>query len=85
MARTKECAGKRPGDPQLPLYTVTQKSEVAALTFARLRRGKEFWFEGLVRNDDCLPGINAFDFSTSTRVFTDNDGIFPAWEGLQEN
>ncbi len=48
----------RPNDPQLPLYAVTSKQEVAAIAFASLKRGK-LGFVGQAEANDILPGIKA--------------------------
>jgi ATP-dependent helicase/nuclease subunit B len=45
-----------PNDPQLPLYAITSKQEVAAIAFASLKRGK-LGFVGQADADDILPGI----------------------------
>lgn len=45
-----------PNDPQLPLYAVTSKQEVAAIAFASLKRGK-LGFTGQADGEDILPGI----------------------------
>jgi ATP-dependent helicase/nuclease subunit B len=47
-----------PKDPQLPLYAVTSKREVAAIAFANLKRGK-LGFSGQVNGEDILPGIKS--------------------------
>ncbi|MXW48900.1 MAG: hypothetical protein F4Z84_01475, partial [Gammaproteobacteria bacterium] len=40
-------AGDRPDEPQMPLYAVTHPEPVAAVAFARLKRGSDFGFAGL--------------------------------------
>ena len=52
--------GARPDEPQLPLYAVTYPAAVAALTFARLRRGDKFGFEGLAADAGLLPDTAEF-------------------------
>ena len=47
-----------PNDPQLPLYAITSKQEVAAIAFASLKRGK-LGFVGQADADDILPGIKS--------------------------
>ena len=53
-------AGARPDEPQLPLYAVTHRQPVAALTFARLKRGDKFGFEGLAAVAGLLPDTPEF-------------------------
>jgi ATP-dependent helicase/nuclease subunit B len=45
-----------PNDPQLPLYAVTSKQEVAAIAFGSLKRGK-LGFVGQADGDEILPKI----------------------------
>jgi ATP-dependent helicase/nuclease subunit B len=47
---------EHPNDPQLPLYAITSKQQVAAIAFASLKRGK-LGFVGQAAADDILPGI----------------------------
>ena len=49
-------AGDRPDEPQMPLYSVTHDEAVAAVAFARLKRGKDFGFAGLAESAGILPG-----------------------------
>lgn len=46
----------RPPDPQLPLYAITTEGDVAAIVYARIKRG-ENRFEGLGAEEDLLPAI----------------------------
>ena len=77
--------GARPREPQLPLYAVTCSEPLAALAFARLRRGKGFGFEGLAAAAEILPGIPAFERDKRANrlsVSTDADGATPGWGEL---
>lgn len=57
LATVGDWLGERPVEPQLPLYTLGRRgSELAAVAFARVRRG-ESAFVGLGRNSDLLPGV----------------------------
>lgn len=47
---------ENPNDPQLPLYAITSKQEVAAIAYASLKRGK-LGFVGQADSDDILPGV----------------------------
>lgn len=72
--------GERPDDPQLPLYAVTREAQVAGVAFARLKRGRGFGYQGLVRDADILPGMEI----AATRIaaqFVDA-GQTPSWEAL---
>ncbi len=46
----------RPDEPQLPLYAVTNADKLAALAFARIKRG-ESGFIGLADGNGVIPGI----------------------------
>jgi probable DNA repair protein len=54
----KQWEGPRPDDPQLPLYAVTAREELAAVVFAKLRPG-EMRFMGYSRNPNVVPQVNA--------------------------
>jgi RecB family exonuclease len=56
--RKKDWESDRPNDPQLPLYAITSKQEVAAIAFASLKRG-DLCFVGQADADDLLPGVQA--------------------------
>ena len=82
--------GDRPDEPQLPLYAVTHPEPVAAVTFARLKRGKGFGFAGLAESEDVLPDTGAFDQDRrATRFVADRDAqtgaMPPSWEGVFDN
>jgi RecB family exonuclease len=46
----------RPDDPQLPLYAVSAKEDIAAVAFAKVRPG-EMRFMGFSRDDKALPKV----------------------------
>ena len=80
-------AGDRPDEPQLPLYAVTHPEPVAAVTFARLKRGRDFGFAGLAESEHILPDTRAFDQDRRAKKFVpDRDAqtgaIPPSWEGM---
>jgi len=80
-AGTGDWLGERPDDPQLPLYAVTREADVAAVAFARLKRGKGFGYQGLARAAGILPDTPEF---AATRVAGQlTDGVEAAsWEAL---
>ena len=90
-------AGERPDEPQLPLYAVTHPKPVAALTFARLKRGEKFGFEGLSADDGLLPDTREFTQDKRARkvlaelkTLTDKDtpewtDLFDYWRAVLEN
>jgi probable DNA repair protein len=54
----KDWEPPRPDDPQLPLYAVAAPEELAAVAFAKLRRGA-MRFSGFGRTRDLLPNVRA--------------------------
>ena len=59
-ASSSEWLQERPGDPQLPLYAITTQGHVAALVFARIKRG-ECKFDGFAENETLLPPVKTLD------------------------
>jgi probable DNA repair protein len=48
--------GERPDDPQLPLYVVNAKEDIAAVAFAKLKTG-EMRYMGFSEQKDVIPGV----------------------------
>jgi ATP-dependent helicase/nuclease subunit B len=78
-AGVKDWLGERPDDPQLPLYAASREGKVAAIGFAVLRRGREFGYRGLARDEGILPATPAF---TATHPARQPAGGAPAWDDL---
>ena len=83
-------AGDRPDEPQMPLYAVTHPEPVAAVAFARLKRGSDFGFAGLAESGDILPGTAAFDQDRRAQRFIPDrearpGAIPPSWEEMFDN
>lgn len=55
-ASLRQWEAPRPDDPQLPLYAVAAREELAAVAFARLRPG-DMRFIGLSRDEKLVPGL----------------------------
>ena len=80
-AGTGDWLGERPDDPQLPLYAVTREADVAAVAFARLKRGPGFGYRGLARAAGILPDTP--DFAATRLAGQLADGAEGAsWEVL---
>ena len=89
-ATVTDWAGDRPDEPQMPLYSVTHGEAVAAVAFARLKRGKDFGFAGLAESEGILPGVKAFEQDRrATRFILQRDkqaaDTAPDWAGLLDN
>ena len=52
--------GERPEEPQLPLYSMVIKDDVAAVAFAQVKAG-EMAFKGVAEEKDLLPKVNSFE------------------------
>jgi len=48
--------GERPNDPQLPLYSVVEGGEIAAVLFGQVRVG-DLAYKGVVQQADMIPGL----------------------------
>ena len=51
-----EWQGERPDDPQLPLYALSAKEDIAAVAFAKLKTG-EMRYMGFSREKDAIPKV----------------------------
>jgi probable DNA repair protein len=55
-AHSSDWLGDRPDDPQLPLYSLlTERNQLEALLFGRVRPGSEMKWQGLAANQTILP------------------------------
>ncbi len=75
LAYTHGWLGERPDEPQLPLYAVSNETEVAGLTFVQLR-AREVAFKGLTRDAQVLPDVTAL---AENKNFA---AQYAAWPGL---
>lgn len=57
-ATPRDWLDERPDDPQLPLYAIAAKEDIAGVAFARIKTG-EMRFMGLAREDALLPQVKA--------------------------
>jgi len=80
-AGVNEWLGERPDDPQLPLYAATRDADIAAIGFAVLKRGPDFGYRGLARDEDVLPDTPAFADSRQAKQLAVADAL-PAWTAL---
>ena len=77
-ASPKEWEPPRPDDPQLPIYAVTAKEEIAGVAFASLRPGK-LRFMGFSRDRNALPGVQqAKDWKAMLRGWQRETGALGA-------
>jgi len=55
-ATPRDWLGERPDEPQLPLYAIAAKEDIAGVAFARIKTG-EMRYMGLTREADLLPQV----------------------------
>ena len=71
--------GDRPDEPQLPLYAITSKGDIAAVVFAKLKRGQSA-FIGVAQEADLLPGISTIDgMGRAAGAIPDWHTLFDGW------
>jgi RecB family exonuclease len=56
MPTPNDWIGERPDDPQLPLYALNAKEDIAAVTFAKLKTG-EMRYMGFSNRKDLIPDV----------------------------
>ncbi len=76
--------GDRPDEPQLPLYATHAQGDVAAVVFARVRRGQCSW-EGRARDGDIIPPIKSFKESPEACEHGDWQALLEEWRSILEN
>ncbi|MEK6211796.1 MAG: PD-(D/E)XK nuclease family protein [Pseudomonadota bacterium] len=65
----KDWLGERPEEPQLPVYAVNAKEDVAAVAFAKLKTG-DLRFSGYAREKGLLPKVE---------LYRDWEGLIVGW------
>ncbi|MCH7695082.1 MAG: PD-(D/E)XK nuclease family protein [Proteobacteria bacterium] len=78
-ARLAAWFGERPDEPQLPLYAVTNEGQIAAIVFARLKRG-ECSYVGLANGEDIIPGVSSWQDSRYNRDSTKWELLLAQWD-----
>ena len=78
-SRAAAWLGDRPDEPQLPLYAITSKGDIAAVVFARLKRGQSA-FIGVAQEADLLPGVTTIDgMGRAAGAIPDWHALFEGW------
>ena len=84
MASTNGWLGERPDEPQLPLYTVSNETDVAGLTFVQLR-AREVAFKGLTRDAQVLPEVAALaDNKNFSAQYAAWPALLASWRAVLE-
>ncbi len=79
----KQWFNERPGDPQLPLYSMVIEGDVAAVAFAQVR-ANEMAFKGVAEESGLLPGVRSFEEIRYTEKETWNE-VLDEWKQTMEN
>jgi ATP-dependent helicase/nuclease subunit B len=74
---------ERPDDPQLPLYAITSKSELAAIVFAKVRRG-ESMFVGVADGEGIVPAVKPFAETRYADELENWQGLLAGWHQNME-
>ena len=86
-ARVAAWLGRRPDEPQLPMYALASGEDIAAVVFAQVRVGQHA-FKGLARIEGLVPGTTTITNSRSgdAKACADWAGLLRGWrrelEGL---
>ncbi len=80
QAKAGQWFAERMEEPQLPLYASVASADVAAITFAQIRRGGARYI-GLSKDADTLPGTKAFMQTKYATGYDHWDGLLNAWRG----
>jgi ATP-dependent helicase/nuclease subunit B len=72
---------ERPDDPQLPLYAITSKTDLAAIVFAKMKRG-ESTFIGVADEEGLFPGVKNFTDTSYTDEFENWIGLMTSWNEI---
>jgi probable DNA repair protein len=78
--KTASWLGKRPDEPQLPLYALSQP-DVVAVAFGQVRTG-QMRFRGLSRDEDALPDVTQVtdDQSRAAKQYRDWEELVAMWK-----
>ena len=80
VASVASWLGDRPDEPQLPLYYRTADTEISALAFAGLKRGKSFGFEGVSAIEGLLPDVMPIENRKGQTTYASWDELTKNWE-----
>ena len=74
----------RPEDPQLPLYAITTKAALAAILFARIRRG-ESMFVGVADGEGIAPAVKNYEDTPYLDEHGNWSDLLEAWSEVMSN
>lgn len=74
----------RPGEPQLPIYSLFCPESVAGVYFGLVRKG-QCSFAGLGHHSDVMPGVKGFDENRLSRDYDSWENLLEAWNRSLEN
>lgn len=70
---------ERPDEPQLPLYAITSREELAAIVFAKVKRG-ESMFVGVADGEDIIPAVRPFAQTRHAQALENWQGLLGGWK-----
>ena len=71
----------RPDDPQLPLYAITSEKDIAAIVFAKMKRG-ESTFTGVADEEGLFPGVKNFADTSYITEFKNWSALKTSWNEI---
>jgi probable DNA repair protein len=83
QASARDWLGQRPEEPQLPIYAIELRSDVAAVSFVTLRP-ERVAFEGLARSTGLLPGVDEVEASKVKNEIPDWTALLESWRSMRD-
>jgi len=79
VCRTSDWMGKRPEEPQIPMYALGRGEDIAAVAFAVVKTG-DSRFRGVSRVPKLLPNVLTIDKDrTGKRLYANWDALLASW------
>lgn len=83
QVRASQWFGKRPDEPQLPLYSLAVDGEVAGLLFAQVKAG-DMGFRGVVENETLVAGVKPWEKLREAREAGSWPEVLLGWRAIME-
>ncbi len=76
--------GERPDEPQLPLYSMAIKGDVAGVLFAQVRAGSMV-FKGVTESENLIAGVKSFEKLQQTKELGSWTKVLDQWHDTMDN
>jgi ATP-dependent helicase/nuclease subunit B len=76
--------GERPDEPQLPLYSMAVKGDIAGVLFAQVRAGS-MAFKGVTQSESLIAGVKSFEKLQQTKELGSWIKVLDQWRDTMEN